>query len=361
MDPQISIIVPSRRRPERLNRLLDRLGRQIGVDDHAFEVVVGLDDDDGAVRGLTARRDPFATRFIPLPAVGISAAKNAAIADARGEILLLLNDDVEPQPGFLAAHLRAQSAGHEVVLGASPFTRRPDANVFDALVAGTRMIFFYSDLIDGGRYDFRHAWNLNLGVHRALLADLDPPFEEELRPVFFDDIEFAFRLIGRERRVYYATDAHAPHDHRYGFADYFEREALLGVMSTVLANLNPGCHQAIFQASPAEIRDRAEQELETDVRDRRRMLAEFARACAQPAGGGGEPSEDKLAALYTLHLPLKRRAFRIGVVAAGTQPHTPWPERMRLATDALRRDAVFSHHPEWSVPARRKSRATVRV
>jgi hypothetical protein len=199
----------------------------------------------------------------------------------------------------------------------------------------------------------------------ACIARCSPIWIHRLKkscvPFFFDDIEFAFRLIGRERRVYYATDAHAPHDHRYGFADYFEREALLGVMSTVLANLNPGCHQAIFQASPAEIRDRAEQELETDVRDRRRMLAEFARACAQPAGGGGEPSEDKLAALYTLHLPLKRRAFRIGVVAAGTQPHTPWPERMRLATDALRRDAVFSHHPEWSVPARRKSRATVRV
>ena len=69
-------------------------------------------------------------QHIALPRVGISAAKNAAFAEARGRIVLLLNDDVEPEPGFVLAHAAAHAAGHRIVLGETPWRRYRDPTVF---------------------------------------------------------------------------------------------------------------------------------------------------------------------------------------------------------------------------------------
>lgn len=368
MDPDISIIVPTRGRVRQLGRLLERLARQdclCGIPPRttatAFEVVVGLDGHDAAEAAVLPAKLPFPVKYLPLPHVGISAAKNAAIANARGQVLLLVNDDIEPEPGFVAAHAAAHKAGCQVVLGASPFVRWPDQNVFDELVARTRMIFFHNELVDGGSYNFRYAWNLNLSVDRRLIERMAPPrtcgaagqgiraagpFSDRLQPVFFDDVEFAYRLMGDASQVTYCAAALAPHRHRYDFAGYFEREALLGVMSTALAEVNPACHRTIFNASPEDLLSRARQSLPLDVPDGRRLLRQFAETAAETCAAELADSDCNL--LYAFHLPLKRRAFRCGLVAAADAPDTPWTLRAQVAVDALGNDPVFSQSPHWS-------------
>ncbi len=346
MDPFISIIVPSRGRLAQLGTLLRCLSRQEPGPRDGFEVIVGLDGHDAAEAAGLPCDWPFRVTYLPLPAVGISAAKNAAIAAARGEVLLLVNDDIEPAPGFVAAHAAAQRAGQPVVLGASPFVRWDDQTVFDELVARSRMIFFYAELADGGAYNFRYAWNLNVSVHRRLVEQLDGPFCDGLRPVFFDDVEFAHRLIGGAPRVRYCAAALAPHRHRYDFRGYFEREALLGVMATALHEVNPACFAAIFRASPAALIAAAREGLERDVPDGRKMLSAFSAATHEP-WTGGEPSA-YCATLYAMHLPLKRRAFRCGLTAAADCPDAPWQRRMAMAVGALRADPVFSTHVYWT-------------
>ena len=167
--PAISIIVPSRGRVAKLCRLLACLEQQTIHPEETFEVVVGLDGHaDGDTTSLPDRL-PFHVHYLSLPHVGISAAKNAAIRHARGDVLLFVNDDVEPAEDFVHQHTVAQSAGRHLVLGASPWKRFADQSVFDELIAQTRMVFFYADLENGSHYDFRHAWNLNLSVDRGLL------------------------------------------------------------------------------------------------------------------------------------------------------------------------------------------------
>ncbi|HRX85453.1 MAG TPA: glycosyltransferase, partial [Phycisphaerae bacterium] len=312
----------------------------------AFEVVVGLDGHTPAEADALPRDFPYEVTYLPLPPVGISAAKNAAVAAARGDVLLFVNDDIEPEPHFIAAHHTAQQAGHGVVLGASPFVRWRDQNVFDELVARTRMIFFYAELVDGAAYNFRYAWNINLSVSRRLLAPLVGPFTERIQPVFYDDVEFAYRLIGAADAVHYCAAARAPHRHRYDFAGYFAREALLGVMSAELARVNPDCHRAIFRAAPAEVLARAHAGLAPDIPDHQRMLTQFHTAAAASWGDNMPP--DYAATLYALHLPLKRRAFRCGLTAASRNPNIPWTRRQHLAATALCADPVFSLCPPWS-------------
>jgi serine acetyltransferase len=48
---------------------------------------------------------------------GPAAARHRGALAAQGEILVVVDDDMEVGPGFLSAHLRAQQAGAEVVFG----------------------------------------------------------------------------------------------------------------------------------------------------------------------------------------------------------------------------------------------------
>jgi hypothetical protein len=207
------------------------------------------------------------------------------------------------------------------------------------------MIFFYAELVDGREYNFRYAWNLNLSVHRRLIDRLDGPFCAALRPVFFDDVEFAQRLIGDAESVRYHPAALAPHRHRYDFRGYFEREALLGVMAAALREINPACFEAIFPAPLDALVAQARAALRIDVPDGHKLLSAFSTAADAP-WTGNEP-ESYCASLYALHLPLKRRAFRCGLIAAADAPETPWQQRMQIAREALHADKVFRTHPLW--------------
>ena len=51
---------------------------------------------------------PHAVRMLALERVGISAAKNCAFRESTGDLLLFLNDDVEPAPTLVSEHLKAE-------------------------------------------------------------------------------------------------------------------------------------------------------------------------------------------------------------------------------------------------------------
>lgn len=344
----ISIIVPSRGRGDRLRRLLDLLSVQETPAGTVFDVLVGLDGEpDEAIETLPNAFD-FDLQYFPLPRVGISTAKNAACAEARGRIMLLLNDDVEPEPGFVRAHADAHAAGHSIVLGSTPWGRFEDQTVFDEAIARTGMIFFYDGLATGGRYNFRHAWNLNLSVDRKLLDRLDGPFAAGLRPYMYEDIESAYRMIGDRSGVCYHSAARATHNHRYTFDGYFQREAMLGVMAPHLFSVNPACFRAVFRSDLERLVEQARRALPTDMPDGRRTLEQL-REVAQRRWSDGAAD---LGTFYVAHLPLKRRAFRVGLVAAVTHPDAPWQTRVELANDALADDEVFQVR-EQAVPSTR--------
>ena len=277
---------------------------------------------------------------------GFRRQRTRPVAKSTGRFIIFANDDILPATDFVHQHAIAQAEGNAVILGNSPFVEYENPNLFDVLVENSRIIFFYCHLHAEEKYNFRYAWNLNLSVSRDFLEKLDGPFAKELRPVFYDDIEFAYRLLGEEKGVTYRPGARAVHDHRYTFEGYFEREALLGLMACQLWLVNRNCFKAIFSADYQELAQQARTGLDLDIADGQRSLSWLMETCGKP--WSYDCDRQFLQAVYTAHLPLKRRAFRVGLKAAGDAAQVPWQERIPLARKAMMNDPVFSTCNYWS-------------
>ncbi len=103
--PRMSVVLATYNRLDLLKRLLDGLARQT-LSPHEFEVIVV---DDGSAVPVRPRIEPaeypFRLTITEQANAGPSAARHKGVLHARGEILVLLDDDMDLPPRFLEAHL----------------------------------------------------------------------------------------------------------------------------------------------------------------------------------------------------------------------------------------------------------------
>ena len=109
----VSVIVPTCNRPDLLERCLAALVEQ-DMDPRAYDIVVA--DDAASVetqrqveewRERCAGTGP-AIQYVPVRNTqGPAAARNAGWRGARGAVIAFTDDDCIPQPGWLAAGVRA--------------------------------------------------------------------------------------------------------------------------------------------------------------------------------------------------------------------------------------------------------------
>lgn len=127
---EVSIVLPTFRRPAALRRALGGLAAQGPAP--RFEVVVVDNDADGSARATVAAASAAVrgrVRYVIEPRRGATHARNRGIGEARGGVVVTLDDDVVPAPGWLAALVapiadgRADAVGGRVLL--DPSVRRP--------------------------------------------------------------------------------------------------------------------------------------------------------------------------------------------------------------------------------------------
>ncbi len=128
---EISLIIPTQRRPAGLATAARSTFRQEGVDFGRLELVI-VDNDQvpsaEPVAASLAAEAPFPVIYVHEPAAGVANARNAAMAKATGDLIAFLDDDEEATPGWLAALLAVQgSIGADAVFG--PVRGRTPQNV----------------------------------------------------------------------------------------------------------------------------------------------------------------------------------------------------------------------------------------
>lgn len=109
--PRVSILIVAARQPQLLARCLESLARC--GSEIPFETVVVLNDALPEVEALVHERVAGLTVTASSVPLGLAGGANRGRAAARGELLVLLHDDTEVEPGWLDALVAVADAHPE--------------------------------------------------------------------------------------------------------------------------------------------------------------------------------------------------------------------------------------------------------
>jgi GT2 family glycosyltransferase len=125
-DTSVSVVVPTHQRRETLRRTLESLQLQ-SAEPSGFEVIVATDAcEDGTEAMVDAFPASYGLRRVDPQGRGRAAACNAAIGLARGEVLVILDDDMRVAPEFVERHRSQHPPGsRRCVMGAVPVELEP--------------------------------------------------------------------------------------------------------------------------------------------------------------------------------------------------------------------------------------------
>lgn len=114
-DPAISVVIPTYRSPATIGRVVSTVIEQLGPHDEVVVVDDGSGDDTPEI---LAAIDDDRLRVMVQDNTGVAKARNRGAAAASNDLLVFLDDDEVPEPGWLEAHRRAHPPGsRKVVMG----------------------------------------------------------------------------------------------------------------------------------------------------------------------------------------------------------------------------------------------------
>lgn len=245
----ISVVVPTYRRRASVVRALTALARQDMPAD-AFEVIVSVDgSEDGTKEAIAALQAPYELRVVEGPHRGRAAACNAALELAAGEVILILDDDMEPAPECLSRHRRHHAPGTALcVMGGVPVhvdPNAPPAGRFMAWKFATHLEKLAQPQHVFGLRDF---YSGNTSIRRDVLVNVGL-FDEAFTRYGNEDLELSLRLRGANVRLLYDPDALAYQHYEKNLValarDTFEK----GTTAVLLTRSHPSAFDELQLAS----------------------------------------------------------------------------------------------------------------
>lgn len=250
--PLISVIIPTRHGLEELRGALRALGEQ-SLPGDAYEVVVAVDGASGGNAEMLAQLStPYSLRGIDAPGRGRAAACNAAVAEARGEVLLVLDDDMEAAPELVQRHHRHHARDTRLcVLGAVPVV--PDsASRGAARYVKEKFDLHLARLPDPEYLNLPRSFYTGNASLRAELVREVGGFDERFTVYGNEDVELALRLRAAGATLRYDPEAVARHRYRKDLRDLAADTLAKGRTTVLLARMHPEVFGALRLAAPGE-------------------------------------------------------------------------------------------------------------
>lgn len=256
---RISVVMPTYRRPELLERCLTALLRQ-DYDADAYEILVCDDAASeetrvqvetaaerlvgvcemagagGATTAVVATRRAPVVRYIPVTGAthGPAAARNRGWRAARGAVIAFTDDDTVPDATWLRA-------GEDAIEGDA------DAAWGRTVVPVPAVPTDYER--DAGRLAEAQFVTANCFCRREVLAQLGG-FDERFRAAWREDADLYFSLLSRGYRVVHAPQAvvvHPVRPARWGVSIGQQRKSMFNAL---LYRKHPALYRRIVQSGP---------------------------------------------------------------------------------------------------------------
>ena len=267
---EVSIVVPTHRRPPALRATLEALGN-LSFPSNRYEVIV-VDDDAGGsagpLVGEMARSFQATLRYVNERSAGVAAARNRGAAVARGDLLIFLDDDMLVDDDHIERHLAARADhGDCLVNGHWEFT--PEVK---AALAATPFGRFRMEVeewvkggigkvpLDDGRLVPSSVTACNLSIERTRFEELSG-FDETFPFAGFEDQELSLRAQRAGCRFVYDPAIRLQHnDNRLTLRQFCERQRRGALTAVHMVLKHPEEHgdlPMIVENSPVSRRDPA--------------------------------------------------------------------------------------------------------
>jgi glycosyltransferase involved in cell wall biosynthesis len=226
--PYLSVIIPTYNRAEKLDRCLAALRSQ-DLATESFEVLVV---DDGSSDSTPELLKKWAGEWSSLKVLsqknsGQGVARNKALKQARGQVILFIGDDIYAGKNFLKAHLQFHQDSPQLEAAALGLTEweEPVTPFMHWLTHGGHQ-FAYCKLTAHEEASFWFFYTSNISLKKDFLGAR--PFDPTFKAYGWEDIELGYRLSKKNLQLMYIPEACATHDHFMEEASLKDRMQKIG-------------------------------------------------------------------------------------------------------------------------------------
>jgi GT2 family glycosyltransferase len=204
--PDVSVVIPTFNRRRQLERTLVGLAAQTDLVPATEVIVVSDGSTDGTDEWLRSGATPLpvAARF--QSNAGPAVARNHGVAEARGALVLFLDDDVVPAPDLVRAHVRSHRVLDDDLVVVGPMRTPDDLQLSPWVNWEQHMLYKQYDAMLRGDWapTPRQFYTGNASLarrHFESAGGFDPAFRRA------EDVELAYRLADAGLRFSFVPDA----------------------------------------------------------------------------------------------------------------------------------------------------------
>ncbi len=221
----VSVIIPLWNGEKWIRPCLTALTRQAEAAAFALEVIVVDNGSQDSAPDSIAKAFPAVHLIRNGQNRGFAGGCNVGLAEATGDVLVLLNQDTVVQPGWLAGLVAAVDQPGVGVAGslallADGVTIQHAGGVVD-LPLGIARHAGYGQALDSrwqSGADVRFVTGASLAMRREVLEAIGP-LDEDFWPGYYEDVDFCWRARDAGYRIRYSPDSVLTHAESGSFTD----------------------------------------------------------------------------------------------------------------------------------------------
>jgi GT2 family glycosyltransferase len=259
--PELTVIIPTRNRKKTLRQALESYAHQ-SVDPRKFDVIIV---DDGSQDGTSddvasyCKDLPFKIALMKQPPGGPAKARNFAISQAQGDLVLITGDDIIPDGNLIQVHLDVHAKHPDPRVAVLGFVNwHPDLEITDFMTYITQIDghqFAYHHIADPNDVDFGYFYTSNVSLKTSFLRQ-NGQFSESFRYAACEDIELGYRLKQCGMRLVFVPEAIGYHLHPMDLESFSQRQFHVGQMMALLLHLHPGIVDVPPPPPPEQVLER---------------------------------------------------------------------------------------------------------